>query len=99
MRIELGDIVQALVSGCINYGNAALLISAIGDIDSFLFRIVTDVVRIFSNLHSVQQLERITIVNSELSVCAVRHEKPVNFPDVNDSLWRRCTYDAVYIAA
>src|SRR5438132_7622870 len=99
MRVELGDVIYALADCGIDDCNTTLLVSAIGDIYSLFCRIVTHIIGILPDVHRIQQLERISIVDPELSVCTVRHEKLIEFTHVRQSLWRSGAGDAMHVAA
>ncbi len=99
MGIELGNVFQAFASSAINYGNTALVVSTISHIDFLFCRIISDIVGILSDVNGIQQLERISIVDSELSICTVRDKKPVELTHVHHTLRCRGAGDAVHVPA
>jgi hypothetical protein len=79
--------------------NATLLICTIGDTHSLFQRGVPHIVGIFSDIERVQKFETVSVVNSELSVCPVGEEKPIELTSVHNALRCGSAGDAVYVPA
>src|ERR1700692_1392005 len=99
MRIELSDIFQALPARGLQHGNAAPVVSSEGYVDSLFRRIVSHIVGVFSHVHSIEEFERISIVDSELSIGTVRDEELIELAYENYALRVGGPGNAVYVAA
>src|SRR5260370_27805981 len=99
MSVELGHVIQAFHAGGVDNCNATFLISTIGDIHSLVRRVVPHIIGIFTNIKCIQQFEPVSVVDSELSVCAVSDEEPIELTHVHNALWRGSSGDAVYFPA
>src|SRR6202162_594974 len=98
MGIEFSDILRALATRGIQNGNTAALVSSKRYIDFLFGWIVSHVVGVLSNVHRIQEFERISIVDSELSICAIRDEELIELAHINHALRVSSPRNAVYVA-
>ncbi len=98
MSIELSDILQAFPSRGIQHRDTATFVTAEGYTDFLFGWILSNVVGVLSDVHRIEQLERIAIVDSELSICAIRDEELIELTHVNHTLRIGGPADAVYVA-
>jgi hypothetical protein len=96
--IELSDILQAFPSRGIQHRDTATFVTAEGYIDFLFGWIVSNVVGVLSDVHRIEQLERISVVDSEFSICAIRDEQLIELAHVNHTLRIGGPADAVYVA-
>ena len=97
MSVKLGNVLEPFAAGGVDHGNATLLVSPKGNIDSFSRRIISDIVGVLPDVDRIQQTERISVINPEFAVCTIRDEQPVELAYINQTLWVGCTDNAVYV--
>src|SRR5436309_13991748 len=98
MGIESGDVLQTLSACCIQHGNPAAFVPSERYIDLLFRGVVPHIVGVLTYVHGIQEFERLSIVNSHLSVCAIRDKKLVELPDIDHALGIGSSWDAVDVA-
>src|SRR5258708_1780413 len=96
--IELGHILQTLPTRSIQHGNTAAFVSTEGYIDFLFCWIVSHIVGVLSDVHRIQEFERISIVDSEFSICAIRDKELIELAHENHALRIGSACNAVYVA-
>jgi hypothetical protein len=96
--IEFSNILQAFCTRGIQDGNTATFVSAEGYVDFLFGRIVSHIVGVLSDVHRIQEFEGISIIDSELSICAIRDEELIELADLNHALRGGRPCSAVYVA-
>src|ERR1700736_388580 len=99
MGIELGDILQALPTRGIQHGDTATFVSAESYIDLLFGWIVSHVVGVLSDVNGIQEFERISLVDSEFSICAIRDEELIELAHASHALRVGGAGNAVYVAS
>ena len=97
MSIELSNVTQAFATCGIDDCNTTLFVSAIGDVHSLCRWIVPHIIGILSDIKRVHQFEIVSVVNPELSICAVRDEQLVGIAYIDHTLRCGSPGDAVYV--